>query len=155
MLEQTATVVDIEGDQLVLETRPQSTCQSCAVNKGCGTAVLAKSVGQKVIHFRVVNTLSVSKGDRVVLGLPENAVLKGSIVMYVMPLLMMLAVAFIADSVLAIDAERRDITIAMLSFASLALSIGIGRYLFRNAETSQSYTPVLLRKEPDIIVTGS
>lgn len=153
MMEQTATVVDIEDGELVLETRPQSTCSSCTVNKGCGTSVLSKSVGQKVIHFRLANTVSARKGDQVVLGLPENAVLKGSAIMYVLPLIIMIAVAVIADNVLAIDAERRDLTIAFLSLASMAASIAVGRFLFRHDETGLAYTPVLLRKEIAPITT--
>ena len=151
MLEQTATVVAVENGQLVLETRPQSTCQSCSVNKGCGTAVLSKSVGQKVIHFRLDNTIGARKGDTVVLGLPENAVLKGSAILYLLPLLVMIATAVVADLTMAADADNRDLAIALLSLLSLGGSVLLGRLLLRhsgkNADREQAYSPVLLRKQ--------
>ena len=151
MLEQNATVIDIENGQLVLETRPQSTCQSCSVNKGCGTAVLSKSVGQKVIHFRLDNTIGARKGDTVVLGLPENAVLKGSAILYLLPLLVMIATAVIADLSMAADADNRDLAIALLSLLSLGGSVLLGRLLLRrsakSADREQAYSPVLLRKQ--------
>lgn len=147
MIEQTATVIDIDGDLLVLETQPESSCHSCSVKKGCGTSVLSGFVGNKLIHFTLPNTLAARKGDRVVLGLPEHAMVKGSTVVYVMPLLVMIAVAVLADHTLALDADKRDLSIAVLSLASLAMSTLLARWLFRNAATRQAYTPVLLRKE--------
>ena len=151
MLEQTATVVAVENGQLVLETRPQTTCQSCAVNQGCGTAVLGKSVGQKVIHFRLENTIGARKGDTVVLGLPENAVLRGSTILYLLPLLVMIATAVIADAAMAQDADNRDLAIALLSLLSVGASVLLGRLLLRHggkrADREQACSPVLLRKQ--------
>ena len=153
MIEQSATVIKVEGDELVLETQPESTCQSCAVNKGCGTSVLAGMVGNKAIYFRLPNTLSASKGDRVVLGLPEHAVVKGSAIVYLLPLLAMVAVAILTDHMLAVDADKRDLAIAFISLVALVLTAALGGLLFKNKGTRQRYTPVLLRKEVSISTT--
>ncbi len=152
MIEQTATVIAVENGQLVLETRPQSTCQSCAVNKGCGTAMLSKRVGRKVVHWRLANTLGAQPGDTVVLGLEENALLKGSLILYLLPLVMMIVVAVVADRVMTPDAEYRDAAIALLSLSSVAASVLLGRWLFRRGDSSQRYTPMLLRKQIDTTI---
>lgn len=154
MLEQTATVIDIEDGQLILEVRPQSSCHGCAVNKGCGTAVLAKTVGQRVVHFRLDNTIGARKGDTVVLGLPEHAVLKGALIIYLLPLLVMLLVALVADATLAADADNRDLAIVLLSLLGLGGSVWLGRVLMQHDSQAaeKAYTPVLLRREIDLAV---
>lgn len=146
MIEQTATVIDVEGDQLVVETVPQSSCQSCAVKSGCGTSVLSGTVGRKVVHFRVKNSVAASKGDRVVLGLPEDALVKGSLIVYLLPLLLMIITALGVDAYLPEDETNRDALIATASLLSVMGSIFVGRFLLRNSVGSKTYTPVLIRR---------
>ncbi len=147
MLEQLATVVAVRGNQLVLETQAQSSCQSCSVNKGCGTSLLSKVVGQKVIHFELENTLDARTGEQVVLGLPENAVVRGSLLIYIVPVLVLMLAAFAGDALLALDAASRDLKIAGFSLSAMAVGIFISRSLFRRADSMHNYMPVLLRKE--------
>jgi len=115
MLEQTATVKAVQHGRLLLEVIPQSTCGSCSVKSGCGTSVLASSVGQKVVRFELDNTLDAVVGDRVVIGVPENAVVGGSLLMYLVPLLVMFAFAMISDQLLSLQDASRDIKIASVA----------------------------------------
>lgn len=87
MIEETAIVVAVEGDETWVETERQTTCGSCSVNKGCGTATLAKVLGNKRNRVRVINTIGASVGERVVVGIEEAALLKGSLAVYLVPIL--------------------------------------------------------------------
>lgn len=146
-------VVEVDQDNLVLEVVPQSTCGSCSVKQGCGTSVLASSVGQKVIHFKLPDTVGAGVGDRVVLGIPENAVVSGSLMMYLLPLVVMFAVALGADQLLSMQDASRDIKIAVSALAGLGISVLLGRRLL--SDSPSSYQPVLLRKEIATTVVGS
>ena len=145
MLEQAATVVALRHNRVVVETLPRSTCDGCGVSQGCGTSVLAKTVGRKVIHFELDNTVDARIGDRLVLGLPEQAMLRGSLLIYLLPLLAMILVALAADLLLPAAASLRDLKITLLALAALGLGMLLARgSLFRHRG---AYMPVILRKE--------
>lgn len=98
MVEEKAVVVAVEGEAAWVETLRKAACEACAVNKGCGTAVISKALGNKRSRIKVINdrpTLQV--GDEVIIGLQEHALLRGSLIVYGMPLLLMLLAALFAD----------------------------------------------------------
>lgn len=144
MVEQNATVIAVRDGNAVVETVPESSCNSCSVKAGCGTSVLSRTVGRKVIHFEIANTVDAGVGDRVVLGLPEDAIVKGSLLMYLLPLLLMFALALLADYLLPAEAALRDLKIAATALLGLVASIGLDRLVIRR--DAGHYTPVMLRK---------
>jgi sigma-E factor negative regulatory protein RseC len=79
MLEETAQVVRIDGDEVWVETQRRSTCASCAAEKGCGTATLAKVLGKRRTLVRVLSDQPLSVGDQVVIGIREQALVRGSL----------------------------------------------------------------------------
>ncbi len=97
MIEEQAQVIEINGNRLLLQAQTQSACGSCSVSKGCGTSLLAKVVGRKFTHFQAENNINAKVGDTVVVGIAEDALLKGSLMMYILPVLCMLVSALLAD----------------------------------------------------------
>ncbi|HID48377.1 MAG TPA: Fis family transcriptional regulator, partial [Chromatiales bacterium] len=93
MIEQTAVVVKLEGDFAWVQAERESSCGNCAVKAGCGTAVLSRVFGNKVARMRAINTVQAQVGDTVTIGLKESAMLKGSVAVYLVPLLFMLLFA--------------------------------------------------------------
>jgi len=91
MIEQQAKVIAINDDSVLLETERQSTCSKCSMNKGCGTGLLAKHVGQRFAQLEVTRTTDVRLGEQVRLAIPEEALLRGAFSMYIIPLLAMFA----------------------------------------------------------------
>lgn len=146
MVEQEARVITIEGDQLMLEAETRSSCNACEVKSGCGTSVLAKWVGRKFTRFQVKNTVDARVGDQVVVGLPESALVSGSVTIYLLPLLAMIAAAVVADMMLAADVVRRDPVIALAGLAGFVVALlGCRNYLSRE-QVKCNLTPVILRK---------
>jgi sigma-E factor negative regulatory protein RseC len=146
MIEEQIEVVEVIGDQLVLQAKTKSACGSCAVNKGCGTSLLAKVVGQKFTQFQVENKVSAVVGDTVVVGIPEDALLKGSLVMYVLPIFAMLFSALICDFFLPALMQFRDLAIAGLSIGGLILGFLLSRWYFQCQSNARHFSPVVLRK---------
>ena len=98
MVEEKAVVVAVEEDAVWVETQRKAACDSCAVNKGCGTAVLSKVLGNKHSRLRALTRdLSLRVGDEVVIGLQEHALLRGSMTVYGVPLMLMMLGALLAD----------------------------------------------------------
>ncbi len=146
MIEEQAEVVEIIGSQLVLQAQTQSACGSCSASKGCGTSVLSKVVGRKFTRFQAENNIDAEVGDTVVVGISEDALLKGSVVMYVIPILGMLVFASAADYFLGVLAENRDLAIAVSGIMGLVFGSLMSKWYFQRQARAQRFTPVVLRK---------
>ena len=146
MIEEHIEVVEVLGNQLVLQARTQSACGSCAVSKGCGTSVLSKVVGKKFTRFQVDNNVNAVVGDTVVIGIHEDALLKGSLVMYILPIISMLFFAVFFDFVLPLLLQSRDLIIAGSSIAGLILGFLLSKWYFQRHSNAQHFSPVVLRK---------
>lgn len=146
MIEEQAQVVEIRGSQLVLQAQTQSACGSCAASKGCGTSVLSKVIGRKFTRFQAENNIDAEVGDTVVVGISEDALLKGSVVMYVIPILGMLVFALAADYFLDVLVEDRDLAIAVSGIMGLVFGSLMSKWYFQRQACAQRFTPVVLRK---------
>lgn len=146
MIEEQTEVVEVLGGQLVLQARTESACGSCAVSKGCGTSVLSKVVGKKFTRFQVDNNVNAVVGDTVVIGIHEDALLKGSLVMYILPIISMLSFAVFFDLVLPLLLQSRDLIIAGSSIAGLILGFLLSKWYFQRHSSKQHFSPVVLRK---------
>ena len=87
MIEQIATVVAVKGDSAWVETQRQSACGACSMNKGCGAGLFAKAFGFDSPQLKVTHIQGVEVGDHVVVGIDEQALVRGSFAAYMMPIL--------------------------------------------------------------------
>jgi len=146
MIEERAQVVAIKGNKLVLQAQTQSACGSCSARQGCGTSLLSKVIGRKFTRFQVENNVDAAVGDTVIVGIAEDALLKGSLVMYVVPLLGMLVFALLSDFLLVESAQPRDLLTALSAIMGLVLGSVISRWYFQRRASVQLFSPVILRK---------
>ncbi len=146
MIEERARVVAIEDDQLLLEAETRAACNACAAKQGCGTSVLSKWVGRKFTRFQAPNTVNARVGDEVVVGLAEEAMLKGSVFVYLLPLLAMIGFALLADSLISTDTASRDLLVLVSAVAGFALMLVISRLFLATGSNKSKLTPVVLRK---------
>jgi sigma-E factor negative regulatory protein RseC len=148
MIEETARVVVCEGRFAWVETQRASTCGGCAANKGCGTAALAKVLGQRRTRVRVLNELQARAGEQVVIALPEQALVRGALAVYLVPLLGLLGGAlfgtYLAGRVLA---EQPDLFGILFGGLGLAAGIGWLRYYARSIREDVRYQPVIVRRQ--------
>jgi sigma-E factor negative regulatory protein RseC len=147
MIEERAEVVAREGRFAWVQTQRASTCGACAVNKGCGTAALAKVLGQRSTRVRVLNEAGAGVGEQVIIGLPEQALVRGALAVYLVPLLGLLGGAlFGAHLAGRLLAEQPDLF--SIFFGGLGLAVGIGwlRYHARHIREDARYQPVVVRR---------
>ncbi len=96
MIEESARVLRIENDTVWVEAIRQSACSSCSAQKGCGHSLLVKA-GQQRLEVPVErNGMNVKTDDQVLIGVPEQAVLKSSLLIYGSPLMLMIILAMVA-----------------------------------------------------------
>lgn len=146
MIEEQAQVVEIKNGRLVLQAQTQSSCGSCEASKGCGTSLLAKVVGRKFTRFQTDNNIDAKVGDIVVVGIAEDALLKGSMMMYISPIFGMLFFAVLADYFLSVNGQHRDLLIAGSAIVGLATGAVVSKWYFQRQSSVQLFSPVILRK---------
>jgi len=146
MIEEQAKVVAIDGDMLTLQAQTQTACGSCSASKGCGTSVLSKVVGRKFTQFQAPNSIDAEVGDDVVVGIAEDALLKGSVVIYMLPLLAMFLFALLADHLLSGADASRDLMIAGSGLFGFLSGAYLAKSYFLRQSSMQLFSPVILRK---------
>ncbi|WP_461482034.1 SoxR reducing system RseC family protein [Porticoccus sp.] len=106
MIKETGRVIALETDGLWVETIQRSACHSCALQKGCGQGVLARFAG-KPAAIRVLpgdcDIRNLHPDDQVVIGIPEDVLVRGTLLIYLLPLVLLVAGAALAASVSSSD----------------------------------------------------
>jgi len=149
MIEEQARVVALEDDDVWVETQRRSACGQCAANKGCGTATLAKVLGNKRSQVRTLNPKStpVSVGDEVIIGINEQALVRGSLAVYTVPLLSLFVFGFLGQVLSAqLLMTNHDILPIVLGLSGLMLGFFWVRRFTREIAGNVNYQPVLLRR---------
>lgn len=146
MIEETARVVAAEGEFVWVETQRQSTCGSCAARQGCGTATLAKVLGQRRTRVRALNRNVARVGDQVVVGIHERALVRGSLAVYAVPLLGLLAGGTVGAQLQA----RLQLPGEVLTLAAGVVGLVAGllwvKGFTRRIRGDSRYQPVVLRR---------
>ena len=144
MIEESVEVIAIEDDVLILQAQRKSSCQSCSVQKGCGTSVLSQWLGKKVLNFHVENTVNAKIGDNLIVGIPESSMLKGSLTIYLLPLLSLFMVALTADWLIP-EGEYHDLWVSVSGILGLIAGLHFCKVLLLR-QSGESLNPVILRK---------
>jgi sigma-E factor negative regulatory protein RseC len=134
-----AKVVAVEGEVAWLEPEPGAACGGCAAKAGCGTAYLRPAKGDR--RFAVANDFRARVGDRVVVGIDQGALTRASAVAYVIPILLVVAMAVAASLLGASDAGT-----AAASVVGLVAGIALAQVAARRLAARGDLTPMVLRK---------
>lgn len=146
MLTEVGRVIAVERNGLWVETIRSSTCGSCGARKACGHGLASQLRDGERGLVRVLpgdgGAGACAVDDRVVISLPEEIILRGSLVAYVLPLAAMLAGALIA---LEFFPGNPDTLSALGAVAGLAAGFGLVRLHSLAHRDDPRYQPVLLQ----------
>ena len=147
MLVETGRVAAIEPKGLWVETMRRSTCGSCEVKQGCGHGIM-NELSEKRRNYTWVPFAGESQdlfslNDDVDIGLPEDVLLFGSFVVYIVPLLSMLLIAIIGQAMLSatLGLDQGAAVGAVIGFLG---GLGIVRWHARSSRFDPRLQPVLL-----------
>jgi len=138
MIEEAAKVVAVEEGHIWAETVRQSSCGQCSAKASCGQKLLAKRQASRPL--RLPNTLSLQVGDDIVIGVAEQAILKSSILLYLLPLLGLLGGLLIAQRW---HNEALSLLCALMGFVMTLVGV---RCYTRGLPDDSQYEPVILRR---------
>jgi len=132
MNEGIAHVVAVEGNTAWLEPEQTGSCGGCAASGSCG----AKGIGTlasrlEARRFQIDNEANLVVGERVVVGIRENALLKASITAYAVPLATLLTAGALAQWKFGSDLVTMAAMVAGLALGLGFARMGAGRLMVR------------------------
>lgn len=143
MIEEPGIVLAVDTDGVWVATQRKTTCGSCSVKAACGQGILNSLSADKQPHtIKVRSDLQLREGDQVTLGVSENALVRSAFLVYMLPLLAMLASA-IAVSTLEVS-EPWVILAGVLGFVG---GVTIVRFLSARYLNETTMQPVVLRAQ--------
>lgn len=142
MMEGIANVVAVDGPVAWLEPEQSGSCGGCASSGACGAKGLGTVASRlQVRRFPLANHPGLKVGDRVVVGVREDALVQASMTIYALPLGIMFAAGFLAQWRFGSD----GVTMAA-TFAGLGLGFAIARLRARYLAARGQMTPQFLRR---------
>ena len=146
MLLESGIVIEIFDQFAIVQTERTSYCSQCAANKGCGTASLSSVLGQKYTQIKVINHGGVKVGDKVVIGLEEQALLKSSVVLYLLPLLSLFVFALGYEMLVTIGEWPRYEPLTILAgILGLFIGLNLAKRIIRQFSKETKLKPVMLQ----------
>jgi sigma-E factor negative regulatory protein RseC len=146
MIEESGRVVATDGDDAWVETSRRSSCGSCGA-KGCGTGTLSEILGRKTQQLRVKNPVGAEPGDLVVLGISESALIKGSLAVYLVPLLALLGGGLFGELMAPQLGLSGEGTVIIAALTALGLSLLWLRRFNRRVANDERFNAVILRRD--------
>ena len=114
MSESEALVMSVAGEFVVVEVDGMpSACAKCGEKGGCGKA------GAGPRRYAVRNTVGARVGDRVVISVPEGAVLRAAALSYLMPLVFVIggaaaAMAWLGDGLPTVAGAAAGLAVGLV-----------------------------------------
>ena len=141
MIEEQARVMAVRGGHAWVETGRRSACGSCSASSGCEASLVARLFGKGTNRLQVADTLGLTVGDRVVIGISEGTLTRASLLAYLVPLVILVAAAVTARSSGAGEGVQ-----ALCGILGLGLGIWTAGRLTRGPAGRERFHPALLRR---------
>lgn len=128
MLETRAIVIRLEGEDALVETTQGGGCGHCDSEKGCGSGKLSQLFSTQPRRFRVRNEAQAQPGAEVQISVAEGVLLRSALLMYVLPLLLLLAGGALGGQLVS-EASSADAYAALGGAFGLVLGFLLARWL--------------------------
>lgn len=139
MLEESAIVIDVHDGYLWVESQSRSACGQCSTSS-CTTSVISKMFGVRANHLMLKNSLDVRPGQHVIIGIPDDLLVRASIWAYMVPLIFM-----VMGTVLGNILGLNDGLQSVLALSGLILGFYLVRGITQSVKSRKRFIPQLLR----------
>jgi len=124
LIEERGRVVEARAGRALVETTRSASCDSCGARHACGCMG-----GGREARVWVADPLGVAPGDRVIVAVPEGTVLRASVLVYLVPVLALVAGAVVGNELAPSLGLSPDLGSAALGLISMVLAFLASRFL--------------------------
>ncbi|MBS3732731.1 MAG: SoxR reducing system RseC family protein [Desulfobacterales bacterium] len=139
MAREVGVITKIKEDSAVVKTQRATACEGCSEKSTCHSMG-----GSREMEIVALNPFQAKIGDRVTLEYATGRMLQLSLLLYIFPIIALLAGAIIGDSAAPALGADPSILAAVLGFAALFLSLGVLLALEKKARHSDKYKPTII-----------
>ncbi len=132
-------VQNVEPGWAWVKTRRSSACASCDSRHHCLTQ------GGDQMLVKAQNTVQAKKGDEVELYLSSKTKLKGTAIVYLIPVFGIFVGAFSANPLSEALGLNPSVGMAVFTLTGLVLAVFLMRYLANRMDSKQALTPLVKR----------
>lgn len=132
-------VTEVFSGKVKVESAPDAGCASCAARGSCMTGA-----EQRVKVIWIKNTLGAEKGDTVFYGVEEKGVVMGAMLLYLMPVLFLLAGGIIAPQISLFESLDPELASAIGGVTFLIVSFFLIRVISGFFNRKDLFAPRLL-----------
>jgi sigma-E factor negative regulatory protein RseC len=150
MIEEIGTVVAVKGDNVWVETQVKTTCSGCKASEGCPSSTIAKAFTSKanLVYMEVPCALVV--GQQIKIGISEHALLRASLMVYVIPLLLLI---FSAAALSAMLPNVHELIILLAASFIAFLGFWWASAFSKSPKHKEQFAPIFLGATIDPVVT--
>ena len=147
MVEEQGVIVSLDGQMANIAPLTQAGCQSCSSSGACGTTLLKPLFGNKQRMLAAENTINAKPGDQVVIGLNRTALVFASLMVYLLPLILLVAGAiFGAAAAHTFSIEDAELVSILCGLGAASLTFIIVNRVVKSAYFSAFFEPVILNR---------
>lgn len=151
MIEEIATVVAVEGDNVQVESQVKSTCSSCQQVDTCGSGQISKALPHKKLKVTLPNHKNFQVGDQVVIGIPQEQLLSSAWQVYGLPLFGLIVFALIGNVLTQSLGVNNELLPISFAFAGGWLGFRFASWLQKRPHCQAALLPKILRKHAETI----
>lgn len=147
MIEESGVVVAVDGAHARVARDGDGGCGSCGSGQGCGLSLWARFFGRRQNEFTVRNPKGARVGDRVLVGIPEQALVRGALLVYLLPLVAMLSAGVVAQE---LQGEAvSEMAVWMAAAVGLGAGLWFASVVAHRWRRDPRYVPVVLERQGD------
>lgn len=147
MLTTVVRIKAIRNGMAIVESNPQSACGGCASSVGCGTKSLSSYMAKPLPPLVMHNDFDGNIGDQIEIGIPQSSLMKGAILVYLLPLACMLAGAILGGEI----AKENSFQL-MGGIAGFVFGAMYARVFMRSERFTRSLKPVFIKKTQSLFL---
>lgn len=135
-----ATVTQVNEEGTWVEATPSAACEGCSSRGSC------HAVGKEKNSVQVINRIDAKNGDTVVISIETGSLLKALFLLYMVPILALLAGACVGNWLIApMMAENPSVVSAATGFLFFFAAIWLSKQKATQLEMRESYRPKITR----------
>jgi sigma-E factor negative regulatory protein RseC len=123
-----------------VKTARSSACESCSSRHACQA-----DGGGKEMEVEAINTADARVGDRIVLNIDTGPLLKATFLLYVFPVLALIAGAFSGQVVAGMSGMDPSGMSALFGFLFFGLAVVVIRIMGRRLSANRQYKPEIIK----------
>jgi sigma-E factor negative regulatory protein RseC len=147
VIEEQGKVLRAADGVAIIEAVRRSACGNCGAAGSCGTSLLDRFLGRRPLHLEVDNTLGVEVGDAVVVGVPEDALLRAAAAAYLGPLAGLIGGAIAGRHWPVLGSTDGELASIVGGVLGLVIALRLVAAYSRRLTANRRFRPVLLRRD--------